>query len=116
MEFERTQLNDSFVHMISLKSQSSIEDVEKWLNTNAGELLGDNNLGKHGALLFRGFPVHNSNDFHRFLLALNVVKEKFEMRNLILKLKHLNFKNFGSFLGGGGPRNVIQGLIIYFII
>lgn len=90
MEVSTENLDNSFVLCITLKSKSTLEDVEKWLSENKKDLV-EEKLTKHSTVLFRGFPVTNAKEFHRFLVALNV--------------------EFGSYCGGGGPRIEVQGKI-----
>jgi hypothetical protein len=47
--------NIEFIVGYKLKSNSSINDLEKWFKENKEEIL--NSLSKKGACLFRDFPI-----------------------------------------------------------
>jgi len=46
---------------------TNLADVESWVQENKPQLLED--LSLHGAILFRGFPVHSDIDFDSFIQA-----------------------------------------------
>ena len=54
----------------------SLEDVESWLQGRADEL--NQQAYDHGAILFRGFPVADANDFDTFIRACGYPNFKYE--------------------------------------
>lgn len=72
-----------------MESDLSLEATKQWLHAHSTDI--EASLTKHGAILFRGFPVKTPEDFYEFL-------KTFQWR-------------FGSYAGGGGPRKVIVGPI-----
>jgi len=67
----------------------STYEVVNWVRNNKPEI--ETQLVKHGAVIFRGFELNKVEDFYTFL-------QSFEWE-------------FGSYLGGGGPRKVVLGPI-----
>ncbi len=62
-----------------LKCQSSAvgyDDIDAWVAAHQSEL--DAQLSEHGAILFRGFPIANVEDFDRFIRAFNYPNFKYE--------------------------------------
>jgi len=67
----------------------SSDEVSNWIHQNKTTI--EDLLAKHGCILFRGFGLKNPQQFYDFLLAFNW--------------------EFGSYIGGGGPRKVVLGPI-----
>eukprot|EP00026_Physarum_polycephalum_P011400 Phypoly_transcript_11625.p1 GENE.Phypoly_transcript_11625~~Phypoly_transcript_11625.p1 ORF type:complete len:330 (+),score=63.91 Phypoly_transcript_11625:172-1161(+) len=79
-----------FPTVLSPSSSSfSLTEITSWIKEHKKEV--EAKLLKSGVLLFRGFPVTTPSDFLEFINA-------FEYEH-------------GTYLGGGGPRNVVLGPI-----
>jgi len=72
-----------------LSSSSSLQDTLNFIQSQKSQL--EQKLIQHGAILFRNFPIKTVEDFYKFLLSFQW--------------------EFGSYLGGGGPRNTVLGPI-----
>ena len=57
-----------FPLVIQPNSETSLEFLVNWIKTNKQWV--DEALFKYGAILFRGFPVHNPNDFEAVAVEL----------------------------------------------
>ena len=44
---------------------ATLVETRNWIRKNCAQLIDD--VGRHGAVLFRGFPVRNANDFDAFI-------------------------------------------------
>jgi len=72
-----------------VQSSPSTELSTQWVRNNRQYI--EEKLVQHGAILFRGFNLSTAQDFYDFTLAFGY--------------------EFGSYRGGGGPRNVVLGPI-----
>lgn len=88
-----------FPLVLSPTSSSQVNDsknlsaaITDWIATKRDDL--EKKCAQHGAILFRGFQISNAEEFLHFTDA---------------------FKwKYGSYTGGGGPRNVVKGLFALF--
>src|SRR3954447_9561360 len=55
---------------------ASLDDVTRWIDANAADLCAQ--AARHGAVLFRGFPVRTAKDFDRFVAAFEVPNFAYE--------------------------------------
>ncbi len=68
---------EAFPLVYSLRSEGvSIADVANWIGKETPKLL--DKLATHGALLFRGFPVADANEFDAFIRAFNLASFTYE--------------------------------------
>lgn len=65
-----------FPYALVNRSAASLPDSVAWLETHRGELL--ERASKHGAVLFRGFPVLTAEDFDRFIAAFQLPNFRYE--------------------------------------
>jgi len=79
-----------FVFAPTDKDSMTFEKAKKWISDNKEGL--ENRLTKHGAVLFRGFPINTAEEFNDFISAFEY--------------------SYGAFIGGGGPRIVIVGPVM----
>mmetsp|Transcript_8030 Transcript_8030/g.11035 ORF Transcript_8030/g.11035 Transcript_8030/m.11035 type:complete len:334 (+) Transcript_8030:23-1024(+) len=95
LSISEQQDNDGAAFPLLLGPQSkdtftSSKEVLEWVKNN--QTFVEEKLGKHGAILFRGFPLTTPDEFHDFLKGFD-----YEFRH--------------QFNGGGGPRKLIVGPI-----
>ena len=57
-------------------AESTLEQTEEWIRQNAAEYV--THAARHGAILFRGFPVVTDRDFDRFIAAFNLPNFTYE--------------------------------------
>src|SRR3954447_9175291 len=55
---------------------ASLDDVTRWIDANAADLCAQ--AARHGAVLFRGFPVRTAKDFDRFVAAFGLENFAYE--------------------------------------
>ncbi len=68
---------EAFPLVYSLRSAgASIADVASWISKESPKLL--DKLSTHGALLFRGFPVADANEFDAFIRSFNLASFTYE--------------------------------------
>jgi alpha-ketoglutarate-dependent taurine dioxygenase len=65
-----------FPYALAGQSSVSLSESVAWLESNRAELL--NRASKHGAVLFRGFPVATAEDFDRFVAAFHLPNFRYE--------------------------------------
>jgi len=70
------------------KKNLTVEETFELLKVNAEEIR--KSLLKYGALLFRGFPIEGTEQFHAFI-------------------RELNYGPFVNYIGGGSPRTKVKG-------
>ena len=68
-------------------STATLTDVESWLQANCQSLIEQTEL--HGAILFRGFPLQQPEDFDRFIAALGL--ENFPYSKSLSNAVRVNF-------------------------
>jgi len=78
-----------FPLVLSPTSSSNPQKFVEWIRNNKDEL--EKKSAEHGCILFRGFGVANAEEFLQFT-------DGFQWE-------------YGSYMGGGGPRNVVLGPI-----
>lgn len=62
---------DVFPHVYLLDSDdASLEDAKAWVKQHRDRLIDE--LGRHGAILFRGFPIDGAEDFDAFIRAFEL--------------------------------------------
>jgi alpha-ketoglutarate-dependent taurine dioxygenase len=87
---QKTVLGLSFPLVLENKGLETISETKEWIETYGEEV---QQLGaKHGAIVFRNFPMSGAEEFEVFVTSFNT-----------------DFKE--DFVGGGGPRNRILGPI-----
>ena len=75
--------------LVLTNSNGSIDSTVQWVSENKQRL--EELIAKHGAIYFRSVGLQTPEDFYKFYLATGYES--------------------GSFLGGGGPRNIVIGPI-----
>jgi alpha-ketoglutarate-dependent taurine dioxygenase len=57
-------------------TDASLDDVARWIDANRADLCA--RAARHGAVLFRGFPVRTAEDFDRFVAAFGLENFAYE--------------------------------------
>jgi hypothetical protein len=90
IEEQKSFAGQSFPLVLAPNSEQSGRNMDFWLNwTKENKALIKEELLKYGAVLFRGFPIQNAEDFDAFV-------------------KIFGYKAF-PYVGGAAPRTVVTG-------
>lgn len=84
---ENVTVQEGFPTVFTLEKNANIGDLKQWLPDHQPEI--QQHLLKHGALLFRNFPLNGAKHFSNFITAMNLGK-------------------FVNYVGGDSPRDQIE--------
>lgn len=75
---QQTYDGEVFPLVLGCESPSAtLDDVVRWAEENRDQL--EQKCQKHGAILFRGFPLHEPEDFDRFIAAFDLENFPYEV-------------------------------------
>ena len=67
---QQEHFGSPFPLVLELRTPAGLDDACQWIAANASSLVGQ--AAEHGAILFRGFPLHTAEDFDRFVSAFGL--------------------------------------------
>ena len=76
VEGQQRHGGDAFPLAFTCGPRQTLDDTVAWLRDHADRLCGD--ASRHGAILFRGFPVANAEDFDAFVAAFGLPNFPYE--------------------------------------
>ena len=73
---QQTHAGELFPLTLSCRGPVALDAAIAWVTANHGRLVDQ--AGRHGAILFRGFPVAGAEDFDRFISAFDLPNFRYE--------------------------------------